>query len=270
VFTPLQAVALFIAALLAGALNSVAGGGSFISFPALIVTGVPPIQANATNTVALWPGSLASVAAYRRELRSVRYVALLSVTSIVGGVLGAYLLLHTPAATFSHLIPYLLLLATGLFAFSPSITRRLRGRADHPDHTGIANGPHTGIANGPSRRALGSIALLQFVTAVYGGFFGGGIGIIMLATLALMGMEDIHAMNGLKTVLATLINGVATLTFIIDRAVVWPQALVMLVGAVVGGYAGAAVARRLDPLLVRRFVIVVGVVMTIYFFVRRA
>jgi len=262
VFTPLQAVALFIAALLAGALNSVAGGGSFISFPTLIVTGVPPIQANATNTVALWPGSLASVAAYRRELRSVRHVALLSGASIVGGVLGAYLLLHTPAATFSHLIPYLLLLATLLFAFSPAITRRLRGRAGHPDQSAQANGP--------SRRAAGGIALLQFVTAVYGGFFGGGIGIIMLATLALMGMEDIHAMNGLKTVLATLINGVATLTFIIDRAVVWPQALVMLVGAVVGGYAGAAVARRLDPLLVRRFVIVVGVVMTIYFFVRSA
>jgi len=260
VFTPLQAVALFIAALLAGALNSVAGGGSFISFPTLVVTGVPPIQANATNTVALWPGSLASVAAYRRELRSVRHVALLSGASIVGGVLGAYLLLHTPAATFSHLIPYLLLLATLLFAFSPAITRRLRGRASPPDHSAQAHSA--------SRRAVGGIALLQFVTAVYGGFFGGGIGIIMLATLALMGMEDIHAMNGLKTVLATLINGVATLTFIIDRAVVWPQALVMLVGAVVGGYAGAAVARRLDPLLVRRFVIVVGVVMTIYFFAR--
>lgn len=259
-FTPLQAVALFIAALLAGALNSVAGGGSFISFPTLIVTGVPPIQANATNTVALWPGSLASVAAYRRELRSVRHIALLSGASIIGGVLGAYLLLHTPAATFSHLIPYLLLLATLLFAFSPAITRRLRGRAGHPDQSAQAHGP--------SRRAVGGIALLQLVTAVYGGFFGGGIGIIMLATLALMGMEDIHAMNGLKTVLATLINGVATLTFIIDRAVVWPQALVMLVGAVVGGYAGAAVARRLDPLLVRRFVIVVGVVMTIYFFAR--
>jgi uncharacterized membrane protein YfcA len=258
----LQGIALFIAALLAGALNSVAGGGSFISFPTLILTGVPPIQANATNTVALWPGSLASVAAYRRELRSARHVALLSVMSVVGGVLGAYLLLHTPAATFSHLIPYLLLLATGLFAFSPAITRRLRGRAVHPNHSAPAPGP--------SRRTVGGIALLQFVTAVYGGFFGGGIGIIMLATLALIGMEDIHAMNGLKTVLATLINGVATLTFIIDRAVVWPQALVMLVGAVVGGYAGAAIARRLDPLLVRRFVIVVGVVMTIYFFVRRA
>lgn len=247
-----------MAALLGGALNSVAGGGSFIVFPTIIFTGVPPIKANATNTVALWPGSLASVVAYRHELRVAKHLLLLSVISIIGGLIGALVLLHTPASTFSHLIPYLLLLATLLFAFSPTITRRLRGAKKQ--------GPDAGV----SARSLVALVLLQLITAIYGGFFGGGIGIIMLATLSLMGMDNIHVMNGVKTVLASVINGVATITFLLDHAVVWPQILVLLAGAIIGGYAGASLARRLDPKLVRRFVIVVGVVMTIYFFVRQA
>ncbi|HEV2581873.1 MAG TPA: sulfite exporter TauE/SafE family protein [Ktedonobacteraceae bacterium] len=255
-----QAIILFIAAMLGGTLNAVAGGGSFISFPALIFTGVPPIQANATSTVALWPGSVASVGAYRKELAALNRVVvlLLGVTSLVGGVLGAILLLLTPQATFLGLVPYLLLLATLLFAFSPRITALLRRR----------NSTSQGIESKASisRRTLTVIVLVQFVIAIYGGYFGGGIGIMILASLGVMGMENIHEMNGLKTVLQTSINGVAVITFVIARAVFWLQALVMIAGAIVGGYGGAYVARKLDPRFIRGFVIVVGVGMTIYFF----
>ncbi len=251
---------LFVAALLGGALNAVAGGGSFIAFPALVFTGVPPIMANATNTVALWPGSVASVGAYRVELRTAPHRALLAVASLIGGIGGAVLLLRTPPGVFERLIPYLLLLATLLFAFSPSLTARLRARKV----------PAQGQDKGTSMPTLAGLTLAQLVIATYGGFFGGGIGILMLATLGLMGLDNIHTMNALKTLLASCINGVAVLTFVIAHAVVWPQAILMIIGAIVGGYAGAYYARRLEPRLVRRFVIVVGLVMTAYFFARQA
>jgi uncharacterized membrane protein YfcA len=250
-----QACALFVAAVLGGALNSVAGGGSFFTVPMLIFTGMPSITANVTSTVALWPGSAASVAAYRNELRAQRrLVPLLGGVSLIGGVLGALLLLNTTQATFDNLFPYLLLIATLLFTFSPQITKWLRTRF--------------GASADVSQRSPVGIALLQFVIAVYGGYFGGGIGILMLAALALMGLQNIHQMNGLKTLLATFINGVAVVLFVVANAVAWPQAVLMLVGAVVGGYAGAAYARRLEPRVVRTFVIVVSVCLTVYFFVR--
>jgi hypothetical protein len=249
----IENVVLFASAVVGGGLNSVAGGGSFLTFPALIVSGVAPIKANATSTVALWPGSLASVGAYRRELASIRHGKLLSVISLVGGLLGALLLLRTPSATFSALIPYLLLLATALFAF---------------------NGPIKGYMATvfkPAEEAKDNLPVpllvSQLAIAVYGGFFGGGIGILMLAALGLLGLDNIHEMNAIKTLLASCINGIAVATFIIAGAVVWPQALLMLVGAVIGGYAGAATARKLNERLVRRFVIAVGCAMTIYFFV---
>ncbi len=255
--TIFQACILFIAAILGGTLNSVAGGGSFIAFPALIFTGVPPINANATNTVALWPGSVASVSAYRKELaaQNRRLLFVLSSTSLVGGVLGALLLLHTPQTTFVRLIPFLLLLATLLFTFSGPITSWLRR--------------HTVPKDKLSWLTLSGIALSQLVVAVYGGYFGGGIGILMLATLGLMGMENIHEMNALKTVLQSCINGVAVITFIIAGAVAWPQAILMVVGAIVGGFGGAYYARRIDQRWVRLFVTAVGVGMTIYFFLRQ-
>jgi uncharacterized membrane protein YfcA len=256
--TFLVGLTLFIAAILGGALNSVAGGGSFFTFPSLIFTGVLPIQANATSTVALWPGSLASISAYRKELaaQNRRLVLLLGGISLIGGVLGAILLLHTPQATFVRLIPYLLLLATLLFAFSPSITALLRKRADKTQKTGS------------TWPALLGISLIQLVIATYGGYFGGGIGIMILASLGLLGMENIHEMNALKTLLQASINGVAVITFIIAGAVVWLQAIVMIAGAVVGGFAGAYYARKLDPRLVRGFVILVGCGLTIYFFLK--
>ena len=249
-----QAVLLFVAALLGGAINSVAGGGSFLTFPALILSGVPPIHANATSTVALWPGSVASVGAYRRELRTIEHALLFSLVSLVGGALGAIVLLRTPSATFQQLIPYLLLAATLLLGFGPKLNARLR-RNQTPDAA-------------PGRLNLVGSVLLQLVIATYGGFFGGGIGILMLALFGLLGLDNIHVMNALKTLLASCINGIAVLIFVVERAVSWPQASLMLVAAIIGGYGGASVARKLDPLLVRRLVLAIGCAMTIYFFVR--
>ena len=248
----LEYPALFAAALLAGALNSVAGGGSFITFPALLLSGVSPVHANATSTVALWPGTVASVAAYRRELGVAPNLLPLTLVSLLGGGLGALLLLHTPAATFSRLVPYLLLIATLLFAFSKQITARL---------------PRLDMASGSSRRTLAAVLATQLVIASYGGYFGGGIGILMLAVMGLMGLTDINQMNGLKTLLASAINGVAVVAFVLAGAVEWPQALVMLAGGIIGGYGGAAVARRLDPQLIRRFALGVACTMTAYFFI---
>ena len=260
--TFLQAIALFIAAILGGALNSVAGGGSFITLPTLIFTGVPSKIANATSTVALWPGSVASVSAYHKELvkQNRTLLLVLGITSLVGGLLGALLLLGTSQNTFVQLLPYLLLLATVLFAVSGPITTRLRARAA---------ARATKQTNQVSWRTLTIIALFQLVIATYGGYFGGGIGILMLATLGLMGMENIHEMNAVKTVLQTIINGIAVIAFIIAGAVVWLQAIVMIAGAIAGGFTAAFFARRLDPRIVRGFVILVGVSMTIYFFLHK-
>ena len=247
---------LLLAAILGGTLNAVAGGGSFVTFPALIFTGVPAVNANATSTVALWPGTVASTAAYREEFGAQRRLLLpLGALSVAGGVVGALLLLRTPQATFTRLIPWLLLLATLLFTFGGALTARLRARL-------AASGR-------PSRPLLLAIALIQLAVAVYGGYFGGGIGFVILAALALLGLQHIHTMNAIRTLLASCINGVAVLTFVLAGAVAWPQALVMTAGAIIGGYGGAHYARRLDPQLVRRFVIAVGCGMTLYFFLRR-
>lgn len=254
--TTLSLVLLFLAAILGGTLNAVAGGGSFITFPSLIFGGVGAINANATSTVALWPGTLASLWAYRKELATQQrgFLFVLSGTSLIGGILGALLLLNTPASTFVHLIPYLLLLATLLFAFSGQITKFLR----------VRNIEKTRI----SRRSLAGISFMQLIIAIYGGYFGAGIGILMLATLALMGMDNIHEMNAVKTLLTMFINGVAVIIFIIAGIVAWTEAIVMLAGAIIGGYGAAYFARKIDQKYVRGFVIVVGLTLTIYFFLR--
>jgi uncharacterized membrane protein YfcA len=260
--TLFQALLLFLAALLAGALNSVAGGGSFLTLPALIFTGVAAKVANVTSTVAIWPGTLASVGAYRKELSAQqRELLVLGAISLVGGLLGAELLLHTSQATFVRLLPYLLLLATLVFILGPRLTAWLRIRAK-------SAGP-VGLAARPSWRALCVIGLAQLVIAIYGGYFGGGIGILMLATLGLMGMENIHEMNALKTALTSAINGVAVVAFILSGTVLWGHALLMAAGAILGGYGGAAYARRLDPRRVRAFVILVAVIITTCFFLFR-
>ncbi|MDR3676425.1 MAG: sulfite exporter TauE/SafE family protein [Acidobacteriota bacterium] len=247
-----HAILLFVAAVLAGTMNSVAGGGSFFSFPALIFTGVLPIPANATNTVAVWPGSVASVFSYWKRLpRSARVMAPLIIISIVGGVVGAVVLLHTPQATFMTLVPYLFGLATLLFAFGKRLTRKL-------GQVFKRSGP-------PSWPIIVGLTGVQFFIALYGGFFGGGMGILMLAMLEMMHIDDIHTMNGLKAILGTAINGAAVVTFIAARQVVWPQGILMIVGAVAGGYGGAHYAQKIDPRWVRASVICVGTGMTLYF-----
>jgi len=251
-----HALFLFVAALIGGALNSVAGGGGFIAFPALIFTGMPPINANATNTAALWPGTVASTGAYRRALdgEARRLMAPLIATGLAGGLLGAIVLLKTPPQTFMRLVPWLLLSATLLFVLSGRITRWMRERTEH-----LQSGTRIGV--------LGA-ALLQLLIAVYIGYFGAGAGILMLAMFALMGIKNIHTMNGLKTLLASICNGVALLTFIVARAVIWPQAALMIVGAAIGGYGGAYYAQKIAPERVRQLVIVIGFGMSAYFFVR--
>lgn len=259
----LQACALFVAAIMAGALNSVAGGGTFITFPTLLFTGVPSINANATNTIAVFPGSLASVAAYRRELVLHRNLALtLASSSVIGGVVGSIVLINTDPKTFQTLIPYLLLLATLIFTFGSPFNAWLRKRAK------ARLNPDTPVKTGRSRKVIGGILVLQFITGIYGGFFGGGIGIVILATLALIGLENINEMNAIKTLLASCINGVATVIFIVSGKIFWPQAIVMIIGATIGGYVGAYYARKINPLWLRRFVIVFGFALTIYFFVK--
>ncbi len=245
---------LFVAAALAGALNSVAGGGSFISFPALLFSGIAPVSANATNTVALWPAGVASAYAYRNEARQAPDVLVaFSIASVLGGVAGAALLLHTRDVTFVRLLPYLLLLATLVFTFGTKVAARLRSRA------GRGTNPNA---------ALAGATLVQFVISIYGGYFGGGVGIMMLATLSILGMTNIHAMNGVKALLNSLINGVAVIAFVIAGAVDWRAGILMVVGGTFGGFAGANLARRIDPARVKGFVLLFAWSLTSYFFFR--
>jgi uncharacterized protein len=252
-----QAIGLLFAAGIAGALNALAGGGSFISFPALLFVGIPPVEANATNTVALWPGLVASAMAYLKRLNApLRVLAPLLVTSVLGGWAGALLLLKTPQHTFMRLIPWLMLAGTLLFAFGNSL-RGLFGKTAVIDDLREI-----------SVRAiiLGSIA--ELLVSIYGGYFGAGIGFVVLAMLALMGMRDIHAMGAIRTLLAVAINAAAVITFIVARAVLWPQCLVMIAGSLAGGWFGAHYAQRTDPKRVRAMVIGVGIAMTAYFFIK--
>lgn len=248
-----NAALLFVAAMIGGALNAVAGGGSFITFPTLLFTGVPPVPANATNTVGLWIGLIFSGGAFREHLNvRPKVLASLLAVSMLGGIGGAILLVRTPAQTFMRVLPWLMLTATLLFIFG----RKLARPGAAPAH------------ENPRLNALVLASLVQLLVAIYGGYFGGGMGIVILAMLTAFGMADIHAMNALKIVLSSATNGVAVIVFIVSRAVYWPQALIMILGAALGGYFGAHYSLRLSQKYVRWFVIAVGSCMTIYFFVR--
>lgn len=252
-----DALILFFAGGIAGTLNAVAGGGSFISFPLLLFTGVPPVQANATNTVALWPGLAVSVASYSRHLTVPRRLLVpLTVTSILGGLAGARLLVKTPQHTFMHLIPWLLLAATLLFVFGNRLRTWAARTAENP--TALQ---HT------SWLPISLACVVQLAVGTYGGYFGAGIGFVMLGMLTLLGMRDIHVMNALRISLAAVINFVAVLTFIASRAVFWPQCLVMMAGALSGGWFGAQYAQKADPQKVRYFIIGLGLGLSAYFFV---
>lgn len=248
-----NAIFLFFAGALGGGINAVAGGGSFVAFPALLFTGVPPIPANATNTLALVVGTTASSGAYPQELNIPRRVMIpLVLTSILGGLAGAFLLINTPAQTFLHVLPWLMLGATSLFAFGKHLTGRISA----------------GISHDATNASVAGASVFELLVAVYGGYFGGGIGIMNLAMLSALGMTDIHAMNKLKVILGGIINGVAAATFIVTGAIVWPQASVMIAGSLIGGYSSAHFAQKLPQAWVKSFVILVGTAMTIYFFIR--
>lgn len=270
----LAGAVLFVAALLGSALNAVAGGGSFLTFPALMFSGVSPVIANATSTVALWPASLASAWAYRRETqaRSADLIAL-AASSVVGGLLGALLLLYTPEAAFAALVPGLLLAATLLFTFGPAVRARLEQR-----NAARRSGQASAARRGSRRALLAGVAVLQLGVSVYGGYFGAGGSIVILAVLSLLppreqgdaaqGAADIHTLNGMKTVLGVLINCTAVIAFAAARKVDWSVAPLMIAGGLLGGYAGAAWARRVAPARVRRLVLVVAWGMTAYFAVQ--
>jgi uncharacterized membrane protein YfcA len=240
------AALLFVAGVVGGAVNAVAGGGSFLVFPSLLLVGVPPVAANATTAVALWPAGIASTVAYRRDLpRDRTAIVVLAAASAVGGTLGALLLLKTSDQTFTRLLPLLMLAASVVFTLGPRLSRRRKA-----GHLSLAAG-----------------AFVQLLISTYGGYFGGGMGILMLATYTLMGMSNLHTMNGLKTLLGVLINGAANIAFFLAHKVVVAVALPVAVGSIVGGWFGAAVARTLHPNRVRALVLVFAWGLTVYFFV---
>ena len=251
---PWKALVAFGSAFAAGAINSVAGGGTLLTCPTLIWLGLPSINANATSTVAIWPGTVGTIWGYRRDLAksSPRMLALV-LPSVIGGILGALLLNRTPPALFDALVPFLILFATLLFMIQEPVQRRLK--LSHPE-------------THKSARWLMGAMIFQLFVALYGGYFGAGIGILMLAALSVLGLTDIHQMNGLKALLGASVNGVAALYFILARMVYWPEFVVMVVGAIIGGYGGALIARRIGGRAVRRIVILVGFSMAASMFVK--
>ena len=251
-----RAMFLFFAAAIAGTLNAVAGGGTLVSFPALLATGVPAVQANATNTVALWPGLAASTGAYRKRLSVPRRLLVpLLLTSVVGGLAGSLLLLKTPQHIFMRIVPWLLLSGTLLFAFGNKI-RAMAGKSY------VVHGSRP-----ISWQVITVTSIAELLVAVYGGYFGAGIGFMILGILGALGMPDIHAMGAIRTLLAAVINAAAVLTFIVAGAVIWPHCLVMIAGAATGGWFGAHYAQKSDPEKVRAVVIAVGLTMSAYYFI---
>ncbi|HEY7061083.1 MAG TPA: sulfite exporter TauE/SafE family protein [Chloroflexota bacterium] len=248
---PFHAALAFAAALVAGAVNAVAGGGTNVAFSALVWLGLPPISANATTSVALWPGRLGGAWGFRQELLKTRHWWFwLAVPSLLGGALGAYLLVHSPPQLFKALAPYLVLGSTALVAAEPVLTRWLhQGKEQH--------------------RSLGARAVavgVQFVVAGYGGYFGAGLGFLLLTALGLLGVRDLARANGLKNLFGIAIKGAAVVYFVVAGAVAWHAALVMAVGALVGGYAGATLAHRLDARLMRGAIVLIGVAIAVAMF----
>lgn len=246
-------IRLVAASLVAGVMNAMAGGGSFLSFPAMLGIGVLPIQANATNTVALWPGQLTSVAALRDDLRR-DLLPVVCGASVLGGVSGAVVLLHTRQVTFLRLVPWLLLTASLLFGLSGPVSRWLRRRSTVPH----------------AERKIAPLPLLLalFPVCFYIGYFGAGAGFLIMTALALFGVEEMHALNSLKVLAACLSNLCAVLTFVATGAVVWRYCVVSMLFAGAGGYVGAQYARKMNAGVLRAIVVVTGCTMAAYFFWR--
>jgi uncharacterized membrane protein YfcA len=240
---------LMCAAFVAGVMNSVAGGGTFLTFPALVFTGVPSVIANATSTVSLFPGAFASAWAYRNDFKALKGIPVVGALAVscAGGVIGATLLLFTSESTFDSIVPWLLLLASTAFAFGPYVAKAFKNRSPKTPRTLLA---------------------LQFLIAIYGGYFGGAVGIIMLGIWSIIGITDIHAMNAGRTLLGGTMNAAAVVLFIAAGKVWWPQTAIMLVAAVTGGYVGARLARRTNAKWVRIAAIVLCFSVTVVFFIR--
>ncbi|WP_020683414.1 sulfite exporter TauE/SafE family protein [Marinobacterium rhizophilum] len=245
--TPIDYLLLILAGYLAGVLNTIAGGGSFLTFPALVYAGIPPIAANATSAVAVLPGYLGGTLGFKRELKTLDRAMLvrLSLLGLAGGITGALLLLITPAAVFDIAVPFLLLGATLLFAFGNRLMSLMRRSGQ------------------PLPMAPGLLAV-----AVYGGYFNGGLGIMLLAQFAAAGMQELNLMNGLKNLLSFVLSSISVAAFAIAGIVEWPEALIMMIAATLGGYSGAGIARALPVAVVRAIVIAVGLVMTLVFLLK--
>jgi uncharacterized membrane protein YfcA len=255
--SPAQLAALLAASVGAGIMNAMAGGGTILVFPTLLLLGQPSIVANATGTVGLVPGVVASLFGYRREVRTHRsWLKTLFLPSLVGGAIGSILLLRTPERIFAHLAPLLILFATLLFMLQGFLARRRDAQPDHSEPTVLAD---PGLL---TRRRFLVATLCQLGISIYGGYFGAAIGILMLAVLGFLGLQDIHAMNGLKNFFTLAINGVAAGYFIFRGVVNWPAALVIILGSTIGGYAGARFARRIGREKARAAVVVIGLLVT--------
>ena len=249
----LHGASAFTSAFAAGAINSVAGGGTLVTFPTLIWLGLNSVSANATSTVAIWPGAVGSMWGYRKELATAdRRMLILTAPSLVGGIAGALLLRFTPPSIFDALVPFLILFATVLFMVQETVQKIFK----------------SGEMRHQSTRWLTGAILFQFFVALYGGYFGAGIGILMLAALSILGLTDIHQMNGLKNFFALCINGVAAIYFIVAKMVEWPYVLIMVAGAIAGGIGGAGLARKMGRTAVRRVVIGIGFAMALSLFVK--
>ena len=234
------------ASFIAGIINSIAGGGSFLTFPALVFTGVPTIDANATSAVAVFPGYLSGALGFSKELKEYpksKFLLLITL-SIMGGIGGSLLLLITPASVFSYIIPWLLGFATLLFAFGDFVAKWAK-------------------KNSNSNGFLGNLTTL--IVCIYGGYFNGGLGIILLALFSTLGMRDIHLMNGLKNIMSFALSAASVVTFAIAGIVFWQQAIIMMIAATIGGYFGVVVARKLSKNTIRMIIVIIGLIMTVIF-----
>jgi uncharacterized membrane protein YfcA len=249
-----QSLWLVIAAFLAGVLNAVAGGGSFLSFPALLGTGMLPVHANATNTVALWPGQLTSVAGYREEMRKHLRLALqMGLAGALGGAVGAVVLLHTPQRTFMALVPWLLLVAATIFAVSRPVMRWVEWRRQS-------------IVDGLRHPRQGMVFLFTILVSFYVGYFGAGAGFLFITLLSLFGFDDLNEVNALKVVATTMANGVAFIIFVVGRQVEWRYCLLAMAACAIGGYTSARFARMAPQTVLRWIVIIIGFGMSAWFF----
>jgi uncharacterized membrane protein YfcA len=261
-----QLALVVLSAMIAGAMNSIAGGGTLLTFPALIALGIPPLQANATSTVALVPGSFASVWGYRSLLRGARPWALgFAAPSVLGGGVGALLLLRTPPDRFSAIVPWLVLGATSLFMIQRPVMAWVSRHHRPIAHDPAITDDDALIARRPPLSELA----YQFLVAIYGGYFGAGVGILMLAAFGFMGLSNIHRMNGLKNWCGVCMNAAAALLFAFSSLVNWKVALAMAVGAVSGGYIGSRTAQRVSQKLVRGAVVAIGFISGLLLFLTR-